>query len=431
MLTPDKIKPFLLHEDRYIRRAALEYFENSCSTDPDLIPITLEIFSRFGKKNSDGITAASGFLLTEPALEPVLNHLENSGDPREVDYLNGVLVRAPGPLLLGRRSEILKQEKLSPASVMRIQRRCDLVAWSGERLWNELQDYARRSEDKPDTGEIDFDYVDDLIDALSPFDVPDVHTLCELLRSLRPEEGWLEIFVTDLAGARRLPQAVPALVEKFQIDTDYLLERSEIALARIGDPEAVLRIAAAFPDAPEHFKIYTPDLLGAIKHEVSEKALLSLLEHENDLTIRTLLCMALCELFSRDGIDVVLREIASGYDTTMTCLEDHLLPVAAVLGVELPDAKKWTQAREREEKRLAAHMAGLESLDREFRAQELERKASPLNRYAGLQQNDPATDHSSLALTTPIRRTTHKVGRNDPCPCGSGKKFKKCCAPGE
>ena len=21
-----------------------------------------------------------------------------------------------------------------------------------------------------------------------------------------------------------------------------------------------------------------------------------------------------------------------------------------------------------------------------------------------------------------------KVGRNDPCPCGSGKKFKKCCA---
>jgi hypothetical protein len=22
---------------------------------------------------------------------------------------------------------------------------------------------------------------------------------------------------------------------------------------------------------------------------------------------------------------------------------------------------------------------------------------------------------------------TDKVGRNDPCPCGSGKKFKKCC----
>ena len=26
-----------------------------------------------------------------------------------------------------------------------------------------------------------------------------------------------------------------------------------------------------------------------------------------------------------------------------------------------------------------------------------------------------------------IRRESVKVGRNDPCPCGSGKKNKKCC----
>ena len=26
-----------------------------------------------------------------------------------------------------------------------------------------------------------------------------------------------------------------------------------------------------------------------------------------------------------------------------------------------------------------------------------------------------------------VRKTTPDVGRNDPCPCGSGKKFKKCC----
>ncbi len=28
---------------------------------------------------------------------------------------------------------------------------------------------------------------------------------------------------------------------------------------------------------------------------------------------------------------------------------------------------------------------------------------------------------------TPVRREMPKVGRNDPCPCGSGKKFKNCC----
>jgi len=27
----------------------------------------------------------------------------------------------------------------------------------------------------------------------------------------------------------------------------------------------------------------------------------------------------------------------------------------------------------------------------------------------------------------PVVRSGPKVGRNDPCPCGSGKKFKKCC----
>lgn len=29
-----------------------------------------------------------------------------------------------------------------------------------------------------------------------------------------------------------------------------------------------------------------------------------------------------------------------------------------------------------------------------------------------------------------IQRDEAKVGRNDPCPCGSGKKYKRCCASG-
>jgi uncharacterized protein len=33
--------------------------------------------------------------------------------------------------------------------------------------------------------------------------------------------------------------------------------------------------------------------------------------------------------------------------------------------------------------------------------------------------------HTSSPVTAP--RSQPSVGRNDPCPCGSGKKFKKCC----
>jgi SEC-C motif-containing protein len=31
----------------------------------------------------------------------------------------------------------------------------------------------------------------------------------------------------------------------------------------------------------------------------------------------------------------------------------------------------------------------------------------------------------------PARREEPKIGRNDPCPCGSGKKYKKCCGRGK
>jgi uncharacterized protein len=33
---------------------------------------------------------------------------------------------------------------------------------------------------------------------------------------------------------------------------------------------------------------------------------------------------------------------------------------------------------------------------------------------------------SPLGDTT-VRRIAPKIGRNDPCPCGSGRKFKQCC----
>jgi len=32
-----------------------------------------------------------------------------------------------------------------------------------------------------------------------------------------------------------------------------------------------------------------------------------------------------------------------------------------------------------------------------------------------------------MAPVQQVRRSGEKVGRNDPCPCGSGKKYKKCC----
>ncbi len=35
--------------------------------------------------------------------------------------------------------------------------------------------------------------------------------------------------------------------------------------------------------------------------------------------------------------------------------------------------------------------------------------------------------HSHAAAVEPARAASKTAGRNDPCPCGSGRKFKKCC----
>ena len=42
-----------------------------------------------------------------------------------------------------------------------------------------------------------------------------------------------------------------------------------------------------------------------------------------------------------------------------------------------------------------------------------------------LATNGPSKTGTKLLKAKPV--TSKKIGRNDPCPCGSGKKYKKCC----
>ena len=44
---------------------------------------------------------------------------------------------------------------------------------------------------------------------------------------------------------------------------------------------------------------------------------------------------------------------------------------------------------------------------------------------------DSAGGETEAGKGVTVRREGKKVGRNDPCPCGSGKKYKRCCLPKE
>jgi len=62
----------------------------------------------------------------------------------------------------------------------------------------------------------------------------------------------------------------------------------------------------------------------------------------------------------------------------------------------------------------------LQPVEEQDRVQELERKQR--KQEMTLRSGGEAEPQASK----PIIRGP-KVGRNDPCPCGSGKKYKKCC----
>ncbi len=68
---------------------------------------------------------------------------------------------------------------------------------------------------------------------------------------------------------------------------------------------------------------------------------------------------------------------------------------------------------------------------------EVTSEPAPRHRPMRLQFNDPGASPSAFArresqgganaAVKTVKRVAAKVGRNQPCPCGSGKKFKKCC----
>ena len=95
--------------------------------------------------------------------------------------------------------------------------------------------------------------------------------------------------------------------------------------------------------------------------------------------------------------------------------EDHggsLVAIFALANEHNPDPEmrpyKHPISAERRETLIAGAVAGTRQIYRYFEEQRISWKR-------------PASHDDSF------RRTEPKIGRNDPCPCGSGKKFKQCC----
>jgi uncharacterized protein len=112
-----------------------------------------------------------------------------------------------------------------------------------------------------------------------------------------------------------------------------------------------------------------------------------------------------------------IRGIAMRQESWLALMDDDenvgaLVPVLALAHEHDPDPEmrpyKVPIGSELREKLIVGLAAGVTRVYRYFAA---ERKL----------------EARTLASAKTVRRGAPKVGRNDPCPCGSGKKFKHCC----
>jgi len=80
---------------------------------------------------------------------------------------------------------------------------------------------------------------------------------------------------------------------------------------------------------------------------------------------------------------------------------------------------------------LAAFENFLRSLPMQLSAPDVSQQSAFGGLASSAQPAAPAggdvVDKAIQAASTPVKRDVPKVGRNEPCPCGSGKKYKNCC----
>ena len=97
------------------------------------------------------------------------------------------------------------------------------------------------------------------------------------------------------------------------------------------------------------------------------------------------------------------------------------------------EAKRWAESSEwlgltilRTEKGGPADKEGLVEFSARFRAEGKENEHLETAIF-GREEGKWVYVGQVAPKGQTVRREEPKVGRNDPCPCGSGKKFKKCC----
>ncbi len=115
-------------------------------------------------------------------------------------------------------------------------------------------------------------------------------------------------------------------------------------------------------------------------------------------------------------IDIYKREAFQTFQQMVETVDKEIVNLVYKLQIREPE--KSREERRRERQLVSSHAS----------ATGMGMTAAPQPELAGgPQEKNPMAEASQAGKQTrTFKRQTKKIGRNDPCPCGSGKKYKKC-----
>jgi hypothetical protein len=431
-----KIKEAILHPDIEIRDRAARYFAESHSDDDSIMAQVIKAVGTYGREGAYRLIGSSRHVAqSAECIAWVIGELNDDESNRHENYtynLSMVLLEADPFLLLPSEESILDSRHfhspLRPAFIERLR----MLSWDEETCWRELEQFCEEGKDRQYGSEIDLPHAHRIVEALARFGnalEEKVHRLLGQTIEDYTENpmAWMQPLVARLAGEARLHSTVPLLITKLQADEgDVLNQECAGALTRIGTLAVLHSVAEAFPNAGRRFRNYATEPLQNIRSDLAVETCLRLLDQERDALIQTMLAEALLSQLAVDGIEAARRLLVGRkLDFEAREMRAYLLETCTLTGERFPEYDAWLAAEKADKEEHWRRMKELEGDPTRMMIYALEKlsgKKAPAAVWT--KPAEPATTR----LAEPRQsRKRQKIGRNDRCPCGSGKKFKVCC----
>lgn len=428
-LSETKIKEALLHPEKPARQEALLYFANCHSPDAAVMPLAIKAIETYGREGAFlTLYHLADLPQTETTVEWAIRELYRKADNRDVydeffPALSRLLCHADPQLLLPRAKEIVEAPGFCRDVVPEFQDRLQLAAWDADQCWKELEAICAQGVSKQAESDVDLGHAGQVVEALARQADPGIERILELLgKDVENFETdpmvWMEILLVNLAGQLRLERAIPLLVRKLRALGEVLSQACVEAFGRIGTDAAAAAITEEWQKTEWDYRLYAVSALEKIHSDTTLHRCLELLPQEEDSTIRTELADAVLGQLAPEGIEPV-RELVlrQRFDPRISDIPERLVAVSMILEVQFPEYSVWKRAAEKRQAQIERNLKEMRPI--------LQPVTPPTPAAAPTPARERSPSWGSKAA--PVIRTEKRVGRNDPCPCGSGKKYKKCC----